>query len=348
MSNLKTLIGHKIFKTNDDGSLSIYRIIRCNEKDNSVFVSGDSGAKKYIKKEDLKQYKILEPDGVLSLSIVSLKDSDGKVVKDVIVTCAKYLEMKIGVLRPYAICRQNITDIFANLICTTSDNDVVGLSCNRDDCPTNFDMGMMLISDEVLKYEFVNFYRNDTLEDIFKFVDTREYDMVLTGLYTTHCKYSDDPSAAFKKKDKGWCKDLKTLLQDNNFQADINQMLGITDIAFDLSEYIYEKPLPDPDKGNYYTLPEDLKIWLAGTFKVSINDLTVIEYDYDINLADFNNANYFFLRDTTKTLYMIVYTTAGKYHLSDLEDMYNKKDFTTKWRIDFYNKYNNKNNVTSY
>jgi hypothetical protein len=90
----------------------------------------------------------------------------------------------------------------------------------------------------------------------------------------------------------------------------------------------------------YDTVTPDLKVWLAGTFKTSINDITVLKYDHDIDLADFNNASYFFLRDINKQLWFCVYTVEGEYLKSDLEAQYNKMDVSDKYRLDFYNKYN--------
>ena len=86
-----------------------------------------------------------------------------------------------------------------------------------------------------------------------------------------------------------------------------------------------------------------MKVWLAGTFRVAINDITVLKYDHDINLADYNNALYFFLRDNTKQLWFCVYTVDGQYLESDLEEQYNKLSVSDKYRIRFYSKYNKNN-----
>ena len=62
---------------------------------------------------DFKDYSPLKPDGILTLSIAGVRDSKGKICRDVIVTATKFLniEIKINVM-PYAVCKQNISDIF--------------------------------------------------------------------------------------------------------------------------------------------------------------------------------------------------------------------------------------------
>ena len=75
-----------------------------------------------------------------------------------------------------------------------------------------------------------------------------------------------------------------------------------------------------------------------------INEANFLEYDHDINLGDFNNAKYFLFRDTTNNkLYLCVYTEAGEYFEDDLIAKSKEMDFSTKFKIDFYNKYNKDN-----
>lgn len=338
---IKSMVGCKIFREVDEDTIEVYRIKKYSNSENAVVCVDEDGNLKYLDQADLKKYHILSADGMLMASIVKVKAENGRVFKDVIVSVSKVLEIQSGMFQPYAICRQSINDIFYNLMSQGEDDTMAGLAVNRDDCPAGFDMGMMMAADEIVKSEVVYFYRKDTLEDIYPFLKIKDYDKVLSDLYTTHVNTvkNIDPTAMMKKEHAGWCKNLKLLLEQNNFQSDINQMLGITDVTFNLEDYIVETPLPDESKGGYYTVPDDLKLWLSGAFRIAINDLTVLEYDHDINLADLNNARYFFLRDNQKKLYICVYTITGEYLQSDLEDQYNKASFIDEWRIDFVDKY---------
>ena len=339
--NLRNMLGMKIFKENED-NIELYRIVGIrgskikvrNEADNSISLNDIN---------DFEGFTPLGSDGYFTANVVTISDRLHKQEeKDVIVTVNKTLELENGITFPYAICRQSITDIFYNLLCSDESQQIVGLSVNRDDCPTNFDIGLMLACNEIKYSEHCSFYREDTLEDILSMINTRKFDMVLSDLYTGHCKYSNNPKASMKREDKGWCKDLRTLLTENTFQNDINEMLGITDVMFNLEDYIIPKRLPNGEE--YDSVMPELKIWLAGTFRVAINDITVLKYDHDIDLSEYNNANYFFLRCSNKKLWFCVYTIDGQYLESDLEAQYNKLSNMDEYRLSFYNKYSKYNN----
>ena len=111
-----------------------------------------------------------------------------------------------------------------------------------------------------------------------------------------------------KNEHDGWCRNVKTLLKQNNFQNDLNQMLGITDLGFNIDPYLVDKPVPGKEDLTYKAAREDFKCWLSSIYKININEANFLEYDHDINLADFNNAKYFLFRDTTNNkLYLCVY-----------------------------------------
>jgi hypothetical protein len=335
-NKLQNLTGTIVFKEDGD-EIRQYRVKGYSKSSTAAICLDGDGNLSYIPIDQFKEYKMLQSDGMFMISSVKM-DKSGK-IKDVIVSVSKTLELQMGLVKPYAICRQSVTDVFYNLICNTEDDQMAGLSVNRDNCPANIDMGVMMSCYDVIKSDVVYFYREDTIEDILKFINLRDYDMVLKNLYQKHAHACGDPKALISKEHAGWCSNVKLLLEQNNFQADINEMLGITDIAFKLEDYMIEKPLPDESKGGYYTVGDDLKLWLSGTFRVCIDDITILEYKHDINLSDLNNARYFMLRDSDKKLYICVYTVKGEYLESDLEDAYEKKSFIDEWRIDFVDKY---------
>jgi hypothetical protein len=175
-------------------------------------------------------------------------------------------------------------------------------------------------------------------------IKTHNLNETLEKLYNEHIKYSKNTVAMFKKEDKGWCKDINTLLKENNFQYDIDQMLGIIAVDFKISDYITTAPLPGKEDEEYETVTNDFKHWLKGIRNVNINNISILKYGYDIDLVDFKNSNYFLLRDNTKTLYLLVYTVDEDELEIDLINKANEPDLSTKFRIEFYNKYNRYNN----
>lgn len=352
---LYNMIGYKLFKILDDESIDMVRIVgmrkpfKVKDADSNpseiTIYEYSTGQRKKVKVVDYKDYTPLEPDGILTASIVSVRDSKNKPVKDVIVSATKYLNIKLGISSiPYAVCRQNITDIFYNLMAKSEDDTMAGLAVNMDTCPSNFDFRMMFAADSISFNEFINFYRTDTMEDILSLLKIDKYDEVLKDTYERHCNHINRPDLLFKSEHAGWCKSLKKLIEINNFESDINQMLGITKLDFALDDYIDCKCLPSDPQTTYNVAGNELRYWLSLTYKVNMSEVAMIEFDHDINMADFNNSKYLILRDSTNKMYLAVYTTEGEFFEDDLKAKAKEYDFSTKFKIDFYNKYNKINN----
>ena len=344
---VENMLGYKIFKETEDG-IKMYRIIGLKGAPEIMRINDlmkikdlDTGEESVVKVEDMKDYTPLTPDGYLTFNKVYI-DNNGKKLYDVVITASKILNLKIGDTLPFAICRQSCTDIFYNLACGDESDMIVGLSVNQDDCPTNFDFRELLACDGIDKTQYVNYYRMDTLEDVMPMIKTKELNEVLSNNFMEHVKATGNASIAFKKEDKGWCKDIDTLMKENNFQSDIDQMLGITGVNFKISDYIITKNLTDEQE--YETFTDDLVNWLKELYNVNINKINVVKFDHDIDLLEFKNSRYFLLRDNTKTMYLCVYSIDKDELEIDLIEKANEPDISTKFILDFYNKYNRYNN----
>lgn len=353
---LYNMLGYKLFKEDGD-KIHMIRIVGMhkpitvdkNTPDPAeiTIYDYDKQHKETVRVETLKGYSPLKPDGILNLSIVNIKGKDDKLHRDVIVSAIKYIEVELGIPgisdSPYVVCRQSINDIFYNLFNNDPDHkSLVGLSVNKETCPANFDFRLMMACDNVMRTDFINFYRTDVIDDLLQVIKTGAYDETLGLLYNKHVVAKHDPSLSFKNTDEGWCRNLRTLLKENAFQADINQMLGITDVDFNIEDYIDKKPIPDSDE-TYDIANEEFRDWISLAYKIPVKEVGILEYGHDINLADFNNARYFIYRDKTKKLYLLVYTIEGEYHEAELEEKAKKLDFSSKFKLGFYNKYNTNN-----
>lgn len=348
MFKISSQIGYKFFKKDDNDNVEIIRLVKAKSyKDPTnlpaiVTIEKEDGTREKIESKLLNDYTPLEPDGVVMFSIVELgTDEHDKPVKDVVVTGVKFLNMKLGDTAPFVICRQNIVDIYNNLIVRTDDDIIYGCSINQSNCPTNYDFRAFLMADKVVDTITVNIYRMDTLDDILALIETKEFDSILENNNATFIKNEVDKKdiakAMFKKSYKGWCKSLKQLLLENNFQSDINEMFGIIDVEFKLSDFMVTRKLPNEEE--YDSVIDDMILWFSGLYNAPIQELTVLEYYHDINLGDFNNSRYFFLRDNTKKLYMLVYTINGEIKEADLVEKVNKTNFSDKFKLSFFNKY---------
>lgn len=345
---LYNMIGYKLFKEKEDGTIHMIRIVGMKKpfkitsttKDPSeiTIYDYDTNERKKVRVDSLKDYSPLEPDGIAVFNIVNIRDEKGNLCKDVVVTASKFLNVKMGLSSiPYAVCRQNITDIFYNLMAANEEDTLVGLSVNQDTCPANFKYQIMFAADSIIYSDFINFYRIDTLDDICSMVKVMKFNDVLNDLFTRHINHINRPELVFKSEHGGWCKDLKTLLTENNFMSDINQMLGVTQVEFKIDDYLdtVTRSVEGSDNIKYQVANVEFATWLSLTFKINIKEAAVLEFGHDINLGDFNDNKYLLFRDSENKLYLIVYTEDGEFFEKDLEDKAKELDFSTKFKMSF-------------
>lgn len=345
---ISSMLGVKLFKELEDNTIDLIRIVNMKKyADKSdptevTILNLGTNEKKKINIKELKGYTPLEPDGILTFSTVLVKDySTGKLSKDVVITGNKFINMKFGDVVPYFVCRQSVTDVFYNLLCKTEDDMIAGLSVNRDNVPAGLDYGILLACDQITYSDYINFYRTDLLDDLLSMVKVNKFNTVLEDLYNEHAKAVHDPKLSFLEEHKGWCKNLQRLLHENNVQNDINEMLGITQVNFNISENIITKKLSTTSE-DFTSVNDNLRYWLSSIYKLNISEIYITEFNHDINLAEYNDARYFILRDSENKLYLLVYTLDGEYKEEELEAKDKELDFSSKFRIDFYNKYHNK------
>lgn len=345
-SNL--IIGYKMFKMDEDGAVHMIRVIdvKSNSKNDKFSTlkikeyDTDKIVECFFESDYIREYTPLTPDAVFTISIATVINN-GEEYQDVVCTANKYNEFILNTI-PYAVCRQSTNDIFAELI--DPNKHYYGLAINQDTCPPNIDFRVLMSANSVSDHRIINFYRTDTIEDILDMVPKYVYNAALVNLYTVHAKSCGDPRAIMMNEHDGWCKSIDLLLKLNNFQTDINQMLGITNLEFDMSEYLEEV---DKNGNKFNIAREDFRLWLSSIYKMNIKEIVCLKYDHDIDTAEYKDARYLFLRDSTKTLYFCLYTIEGEYLEADLEEKAKELDFSTKFRISFYNKYNNINNDNS-
>lgn len=342
--NLTKYIGYKFFKENEDGSFELIRIIDIDDFNDKIKIKNiEDGSTKTIPYKTLTGYTPLEPYGFMIFSKVSIK-SEEETLHDVIVSMYKHLDVKLNINEPYAICRQSITDFFYTIISNDPSQEIVGVSCSRDNCPTNIPYEIMGSCDEVLKCTFVNLYITDTINDILECIDTKSFDTTLKKLYDKHMKSVNPlyiPVDNPQKSHMGWCPTLKLLLDENNVITDLDVMRNITAVDFDLSKELVK--VSNNSGVEIDSLNNEALQFINYTFRINAVNTMVLEYNVDIDLADFNNMNYILLRDNTDKTYIVSYTVDGEYIQKDLEEENSKLGAGDKLRLAFYNKYADKN-----
>jgi hypothetical protein len=134
----------------------------------------------------------------------------------------------------------------------------------------------------------------------------------------------------------------------NGFQDDVNEMLNITDIEFNIEDFIVKKMMPwadEDDHMEYNAANDEFLAWLSFCTKKNIVEASIIDYGYDIDLDDegFKNSDHFLLRDKSNKVYVIFLTLQGEYHEADLtQEML--KEFQKKFKLKFYQTINQNSN----
>lgn len=337
--------GYKFFKYNEDTDfLEIVRIIGMKEFNEKFKVKDENtGKTKIIPYEVLKkEYTPLQPRGFIMFIKVWLDAASGKKSDDIIVAAYDMNHLKIfNDQIPYVVCRQSINDIFYDVIRTDENKEMVGCCISKDTIPPNFMMSELLTCSGVYHSQIVNYYIDDTVKSVLECIDIDLFDNTLEKLFKEHMilKNADNPLFDFSscklQQDAGWCRNLATLLHENNFITDFDVMRNIQALDFDLSEFIISSSEEDqPDQ-----LSEEIIIWLSKTYRIPVKTAIIIKYDYDIDLAEFDGTVYMLFRDSTDTTYLVVYVCEGEFLEAELEERYKEISPSDKIRLAFYNKY---------
>ena len=318
---LSSMMGCKYYKQKEDGEYEILRVINIKGTDTCVCLIDDKEEKLINPADILSVYTKLIPDGIISFAIVSTRvnPTDARYTDDVIVTVttSNSIETKQNV--PDIICRQNIVDIFYAMYSGKEDTEVVGTCLTRNEIPSNLPIEMITHFDKMEYIVTYNTYITDTVFDFLKFMKgkrLRRFDTVLSNGLEAYMKKKGIPDMG-QSSVKGHCRDLETLLRNNNFEYDMDQVYSITPIKLDVSENLITNKFANGDE--YQSLNSELVNIFSKVFKMKISKTIVLKYWHDIDLSEFHENEVFLVRDITNSVYVVRYTTEGKYIESELE-----------------------------
>lgn len=278
---MKRHLGTKYYTILKEGTVNIIRLFEINE-DELVFKNDSNGNKVILSEKELNDdYIALNPDAIIAFNIVQLIDDQ----KDIIVTMYRKDEIKNNDNIPYAICRQNIFDVFTNTTNTDENVMYIGLSISKDSIPDSMEMEMMLACNDVIKTDIISAYIDDTLLNLLSLIDSTEYDEALDSMY------KKDLDITFK----GNCSTIESLLKENNFMYDFKTGFNIESVDFEI------KTIQDTDT----LIPDQCSYFESLLGKVFIMTYVVI-YDKSMNLSKLES-DYILVSDKTDTLYVIAY-----------------------------------------
>lgn len=294
----KTYVGAKYFRYNND-ELEVIRIL--NDKNPKSFKCKVEGSvhRMGISHEALQEnYTRLRPDGVIYFNIVNVGE-----IQDVMILMYRHRDIVEKKTTPYIICRQNITDLFANTINPDYNNLIVGLAVSEESLPEKVPMETILACDGIVKTTAVCVYMDDTLQDILSMIKTKDFDTILYNLFMDHIryKYKDNKNEYIQKRVvDGYSKTLETLMEDNEFMYEFCRGYGIYPVTFEVTR-------EEVESGK---LKLSSKLAMSNVIMKNIQDTFVVEYDKDIELERIQR-DYFLLRDVKNNMYLISYTYNG-------------------------------------
>ena len=143
----KTYVGKRFYKY-IDGELYILKVLV--DKDPNSFKCSVNGTNERIRisKQELDDdFLTLRPDGILYFNIATVGE-----LEDVILMLYRAKDIDASETIPYAICRQNITDLLANTIIKPDyKNLITGLAISKESLPEGMNMNMVLACDGIKK-----------------------------------------------------------------------------------------------------------------------------------------------------------------------------------------------------
>ena len=273
--NNNLLLGAKYYRYEGD-DIKLIRVMKFySETEVKVFEEDTKETKKITIKELEDLYVRLNPHAIVNFCIAKLKDG----LDDVIVTVHKMSDLMSNEPTPYCVCRQNITDIFANQI-QLSNKMYVGCCMSLETCPPDIDYRIMIACDGMHKCVNVCAYMDDTLDNILEFVKVKEFNNTLESLFIDHVNAAvkNDPTLSMMKDRimrletyDGYCKTLRLLLEQNNFMYDFYQAFRIIPID---KEVIYNS------EG---AVADNIVEIISNLYEVNIVSTLCMEYWYDID-----------------------------------------------------------------
>ena len=305
------ILGMKYFKYDDDDDLRVYKLI----KTDPIVLKEIGYEEKTIgfnKESDLTDsYIRLNPDALIIFNMVRIRD-----LKDVIVTVYRKTEIRNADTVPYSVCRQNITDFFANSL--DPKMGCYGVNVTKETIPQGVKIEQLTACDGIESNDTIAYYMGDSLKDLLGLLRKdriNEYDSILYNLFNDHIRYTAKSNggelyityASSKRCIHGYCKTLKDLLELNNFMFDLMRGFNIYPLDIDLTA---------SEKAGYLTVDEIdiLERLICKNITRDAKTQLIIKYDKDIDL-DRINGEYLLIYDVTNTLYVVAFSTYGKYHI---------------------------------
>lgn len=296
---IKTNIGDKYYCILENDTLDIIRIMKF--KNSETFICTRNNEQIKVSKKELEGYTKLKPDGFITFNIVILENN----IKDVIISFHRRKDMDAGVNIPYAVCRQNIFDLFSNIV-KTDETIYVGTSISVDTVPEDVPYNMVLACNAVEHSEIISIYIDDTLENILELIPKRsKYDEILKILH----------DSLVGNNVQGYTTSVKQLLEENQFMYDFLKGFDIEKVPFEIKEN---------DKHDY-ELEYNQIVYLEDLLKTEMFKTYVIKFSKEIDLKKIQRSH-ILISDKNDNLFIIGYDKGAYINRKYKKNIKDKRD----------------------
>lgn len=309
--NIGAELGNIYYTWNDErNDFDMYRIVSIqNSETVSCIINNDWKQKKKFNLKELRQkYTQLLSDAILTVSdVIAITKRIGNNIiplYDVMVMVYKREGLSLSGSVPDILLRQATSDMFYQPFVSTEENPMIGFCATKETLPAEYEMNELTLVDDVLSSMIINTYKIDTIDSICQIIGNK-FNSILEDLMDAHLKAVYGQSWDFMKDTievpehlHGYCKDLKTLLKINNFMYDFYQILGITNVTFQID---------CPDDGYEHSLPNDQRESLQEIYQINMAKTMVLPFDFSVNLEEVK-VPYVLIMDVTGNLYFVAFT----------------------------------------
>lgn len=295
--------GDKFYRINDEGNLEILRLKKIKNSDCYSMINDETKEKIKLSQKQLDEYTKLIPDGIIFFTICDM----GLGSKDVVITLFRNKDLQEKNPEPYAVCRQNITDIF-HLVESKNEKNIkyLGCSVSQDTNPIGANFQDAYRCNGIIESHAVSVYLDDDLDTILSYAPMSKFDAILKEIYS-------------KAKDMflGLEQSVKDLLVHNDFMYDFTRAFNVVRVNTIIDQV--------PDKNDVYILTDEQKYAIEESIKTSIDILIVMKYDYSIKLDNIKYS-YLLISDKENNTYVVIFNRNG-YINREYDKLDDKRDF---------------------
>lgn len=313
------LPGTKLFKVNEDDSITLIRVTKSLRDE--VFLCKDTeGTKLIFDIETLNEkFIVIRPQACIQFIIgEGSGEKSNENIEDVLVMLYRRAEIDTKSKLPFGVCRQTITDFFATALNQDPSYQYIGMSLTANSIPEGVRMEDVLTCNKIIEQYAIAAYMDDNLNTMISFLGSKARKRLDAVIHNAHCnidRYNKRIDDMIKRGEDnipykllGCSRDLKSLLDDNNFMLDFLMGFGIYAVKLDIKS-IYTS--------DGTSVPVTMLPSLSFLVTENIISGEILKYSHDIDFAYFDQygVKNMIVSDLNNEIYVITYKTEGKYHI---------------------------------